>query len=98
MLLQASVTCDPKVVLALAIPLVLFWILYTFLWSSNLSSYPLPPGPPGKFLFGNAGQLSEHPEQDYIRWGKEYSEYFPGRETREKPSKVHRIQFKAIDN
>ncbi|KAI1851878.1 hypothetical protein JX266_002731 [Neoarthrinium moseri] len=37
------------------------------------SPYPLPPGPPGKFLVGNLGQLSiDHPEQDYIRWGKQY--------------------------
>lgn len=35
---------------------------------------PLPPGPPGKFLVGNLGQLSvDHPEEDYIRWGKQYS-------------------------
>jgi hypothetical protein len=35
--------------------------------------YPLPPGPPGKFLVGNLGQLSiDHPEEDYIRWGKQY--------------------------
>lgn len=98
MLLQASVTCEPKVVLALAIPLVLVWILYTFLWSSNLSAYPLPPGPPGKFLFGNAGQLSDHPEQDYIRWGKEYSEYFPARQAKNQTYKTYRFQFNATDN
>ncbi|KAI1638050.1 cytochrome p450 monooxygenase [Biscogniauxia mediterranea] len=35
--------------------------------------YPFPPGPPGRFLIGNAGQLSvDHPERDYMRWGKEY--------------------------
>jgi hypothetical protein len=35
--------------------------------------YPLPPGPPGRFLVGNLGQLSlDHPELDYIRWGREY--------------------------
>ncbi|KAI0602573.1 cytochrome p450 monooxygenase [Biscogniauxia sp. FL1348] len=34
---------------------------------------PFPPGPPGRFLIGNAGQLSvDHPEKDYMRWGKEY--------------------------
>lgn len=77
MLFQASVTYDPKVVLALALSLVSIWFLYISLWSSKFSSYPLPPGPPGKFLVGNAGQLSDHPEQDYIRWGKEYSECSP---------------------
>ncbi|KAI5921147.1 cytochrome p450 monooxygenase [Camillea tinctor] len=35
--------------------------------------YPFPPGPPGRFLIGNAGQLSvDHPDRDYIRWGEEY--------------------------
>jgi hypothetical protein len=39
------------------------------------SPYPLPPGPPGRFLVGNLGQVShENPEQDYIRWGRQYSE------------------------
>ncbi|KAK6068944.1 cytochrome P450 1A2 [Seiridium cupressi] len=47
-------------------------LLYTRLFRKK-SPYPLPPGPPGKFLVGNLGQLSvDHPEEDYIRWGKEY--------------------------
>lgn len=58
---------------------VLFVLLFAVLHTRFLrkkSPYPLPPGPPGKFLVGNLGQLSiDHPEQDYIRWGKEYSRH-----------------------
>ncbi|KAH6651823.1 cytochrome p450 monooxygenase [Truncatella angustata] len=47
-------------------------LLYTRLFRKK-PPYPLPPGPPRKFLVGNLGQLSvDHPEEDYIRWGKEY--------------------------
>jgi hypothetical protein len=50
----------------------LLWLVYRRLWRRR--PYPLPPGPPGRFLVGNLGQLSvEDPAQDYIRWGKEYS-------------------------
>lgn len=39
-------------------------------------TFPLPPGPPGRLLVGNLGQVStERPELDYIRWGKEYGEF-----------------------
>ncbi|CAN8100632.1 unnamed protein product [Discula destructiva] len=72
MLLQAGVTWDFKIVLAIVfLILLLTWILYTLL-AARRSPYPLPPGPPGKLLVGNLGQLSDQPEQDYIRWGKEY--------------------------
>ena len=41
--------------------------------------YPFPPGPPGWFFIGNAGQLSvDHPERDYMRWGKEYGRFSVG--------------------
>jgi hypothetical protein len=54
---------------------LLLWLFYRLFFRSK-SPYPLPPGPPGKFLVGNLGQVSvDHPEQDYIRWGKEYSMY-----------------------
>lgn len=82
MLLQVGVTGDPRVLLACALSLF-FWLLYAII-SQRRSPYPLPPGPKGKFLVGNVGQLSAHPEQDYIRWGKEYSEsssYEPGIDT-----------------
>lgn len=72
MLLQAGVTGDPKVFLAFFLPFAFIWLLYA-LCSRKRSPYPLPPGPPGKFLVGNLGQLSNHPEQDYIQWGKDYS-------------------------
>lgn len=50
-------------------------LIYTRLFRKR-SPYPLPPGPPGKLLIGNLGQLSvDHPEEDYIRWGKEYSRF-----------------------
>lgn len=74
MLLQAGVTYDPRIGLALVLSILFTCILYTLCFHKR-SSYPLPPGPPGKFLVGNLGQLSNHPEQDYIRWGKEYGEY-----------------------
>ncbi|KAH8662040.1 cytochrome p450 monooxygenase [Xylariales sp. PMI_506] len=48
-------------------------LLYTRLGRQQ-SPYPLPPGPRGKFLVGNLGQLSiDRPQDDYIRWGKEYN-------------------------
>lgn len=73
MFLQASVTSSPKVGLAVVLSVLFACLLYTFFFHKK-SFYPLPPGPPGKFLVGNLGQLSDHPEQDYIRWGKEYGE------------------------
>ncbi|KAI0020666.1 cytochrome p450 monooxygenase [Xylariomycetidae sp. FL0641] len=49
------------------------YLLYSRVFRAR-SPYPLPPGPPGRFLLGNAGQLSDdHPDEDYIRWGKEYN-------------------------
>lgn len=48
-----------------------------WVFSVNLR-LPFPPGPKGKFLLGNLGQISaEHPEMDYIRWGQEYSTSYP---------------------
>lgn len=72
MLLQAGVTSEPRVVLAILL-LLFVWLSYSVFFRRR-SPYPLPPGPPVKLLVGNLGQLSNHPEQDYIRWGKEYSE------------------------
>lgn len=72
MLLQAGPTCDLKVALGAFLVLLFIWLSSTLYYRKRLS-YPLPPGPPGKFLVGNLGSISEHPELDYIRWGKEYS-------------------------
>jgi hypothetical protein len=73
MLLQAGPTNDLKVALGAFLVLLFIWLSSTLYYRKRLS-YPLPPGPPGKFLVGNLGSISEHPELDYIRWGKEYSE------------------------
>lgn len=72
MLLQAGPTNDLKVALGAFVILSLICLSSTLYYRKRLS-YPLPPGPPGKFLVGNLGSISEHPELDYIRWGKEYS-------------------------
>ncbi|ROT40915.1 cytochrome P450 1A2 [Sodiomyces alkalinus F11] len=51
------------------------WVLYLSFRRSSKSktSCPFPPGPPGKLLVGNLGQVSaERPEIDYMRWGEEY--------------------------
>lgn len=71
MLLQAGPTNDLKVAMGAFLVLLFIWLSFT-LYYRKRSSYPLPPGPPGKFLVGNLGSISEHPELDYIRWGKEY--------------------------
>lgn len=61
--------------LYLAIVLLVLVLLYIHAVRQKNSYPPLPPGPPGKFLLGNLGQLSlDHPEQDYIRWGEQYGE------------------------
>lgn len=74
MLLQIGAVANPRLALAAALAVFLLWLLYiTLIASRKRSSYPYPPGPPGKFLVGNLGQLSDHPEYDYIRWGREYS-------------------------
>lgn len=54
----------------------LLWILYRLLLRAERSPpLPFPPGPPGRPLVGNLGQVSiDHPELDYIRFGKEYGE------------------------
>lgn len=67
------VTYEPKIALAFVLSILVACFLCTLFFRKK-SSYPLPPGPPGKFLVGNLGQLSDHPEQDYMRWGKEYGE------------------------
>lgn len=72
MLLQAGPTNDLKVALGAFVILFFIWLSSTLYYRKRLS-YPLPPGPPGKFLVGNLGSISEHPELDYIRWGEEYS-------------------------
>lgn len=73
MLLLGFVTDGSTVVFGLAVVFFLLWLLYS-LYDHQQTPYPLPPGPPGKFLFGNLGQVShDHPEEDYIRWGKQYS-------------------------
>ncbi|OAA62432.1 cytochrome p450 monooxygenase [Niveomyces insectorum RCEF 264] len=57
-----------------AASLLLCLFLYAAVHRSRRPPYPLPPGPPGRFLVGNLGQVSEdHPELDYMRWGKEYN-------------------------
>lgn len=77
MLLQAGPTNDLKVALGAFVILFFIWLSSTLYYRKRLS-YPLPPGPPGKFLVGNLGSISEHPELDYIRWGKEYSKLLDG--------------------
>ncbi|KAJ0123487.1 cytochrome p450 1a2 [Diaporthe amygdali] len=72
MLLQTGPTNDLKVALGATLVLLLIWLSSTIYYRKRLS-YPLPPGPPGKFLVGNLGSLSDHPELDYERWGKEYN-------------------------
>lgn len=72
MLLHAGPSSGLKVALGAFLALFFIWLSST-LYYRKRSSYPLPPGPPGKFLVGNLGSISEHPELDYIRWGKEYS-------------------------
>ena len=65
----------PRLVLLAGLSAAVAWLLYQRVF--RRSKYPLPPGPPGRFLVGNLGQLSvEDPAQDYIRWGTEYSAYF----------------------
>ncbi|KAI0130125.1 cytochrome p450 monooxygenase [Xylariales sp. AK1849] len=69
-----SVSVDPVrgLVWTVVVASVLF-LVYTRILRKK-SPYPLPPGPPGKLFIGNLGQLSiDHPEEDYIRWGKEYT-------------------------
>lgn len=72
MLLQAGPTNDLKVAMGAFLVLFFIWLSSTLYYRKRVS-YPLPPGPPGKFLVGNLGGISEHPELDYERWGKEYS-------------------------
>lgn len=72
MLLRAGGTGEPRAVFVIPLLLLFIWLCYAVLFRKR-SPYPLPPGPPGRFLVGNLGQLSGHPEQDYIRWGKQYN-------------------------
>lgn len=71
---MALLSVDPiRVLVGAALFASVLALIYARLFHKK-SPYPLPPGPPGKFLVGNLGQLSiDHPEEDYIRWGKEYS-------------------------
>jgi hypothetical protein len=78
MMFHAGLTTDLKAALGAFLIVFFIWLSFTLCYRKR-SSYPLPPGPPGKFLVGNLGSISEHPEQDYIRWGKEYSKYLDGR-------------------
>lgn len=71
--LDTSTAANPKIILAFVLAALLFWLFYT-VFLQKRSPYPLPPGPPGNWLVGNLGQISAQPEQDYIRWGKEYSQ------------------------
>lgn len=60
-------------VLATAAASLLLYLLFSVIRRSKHSTLPLPPGPPGRFLVGNLGDVSaDHPEKDYMRWGKEY--------------------------
>ncbi|KAI1343358.1 cytochrome p450 monooxygenase [Xylariaceae sp. FL0016] len=71
-LMIPQLTSTQGLILATALTSVV-WLAYVRLCRIK-SPYPLPPGPPGRLLIGNVGQLSDdHPELDYIRWGKEYS-------------------------
>lgn len=71
---MASISIDPiRGLVGAAFLASVLTLIYTKFFGKK-SPYPLPPGPPGKLFVGNLGQLSiDHPEQDYIRWGKEYS-------------------------
>jgi len=66
---------------AAVISIILLLLFYKLIFRQQ-ASLPLPPGPPGRFLVGNFGQVNlDRPEEDYIRWGKEYSECrFGGRD------------------
>ncbi|EFX01959.1 cytochrome p450 monooxygenase [Grosmannia clavigera kw1407] len=56
-----------------AVALAAVSLICLFVRRSRRSGLPLPPGPRGRFLVGNLGQVSaDHPERDYIRWGKEF--------------------------
>ncbi|KAL1892883.1 hypothetical protein Sste5346_006776 [Sporothrix stenoceras] len=64
---------SPTVLVTAAASLLLYF-LFSLLRRSQHSALPLPPGPPGRFLVGNLGDVSaDHPEEDYMRWGKEYN-------------------------
>jgi len=59
--------------LALSVLVYIGFRLFRLAWPTEARRYPLPPGPPGRFIVGNLGQLNlDRPEEDYIRWGKEY--------------------------
>lgn len=77
MLLHVDPTNDLKVALGATLVLLFIWLSSTLYYRKRFS-YPLPPGPPGKFLVGNLGSLSDHPELDYIRWGEQYSKLSGG--------------------
>ena len=66
----------PRILVLAVLSATVGWLVYQRIY--RRSAYPLPPGPPGRFLVGNLGQLSvEDPAQDYLRWGKEYSACLP---------------------
>ncbi|PNH44207.1 hypothetical protein VD0004_g3402 [Verticillium dahliae] len=62
----------PQAALAVALGMALIWLVrYSHAFSRY--KYPLPPGPPGRFLVGNLGHVSiDSPEKDYLRWGQAY--------------------------
>ena len=63
---------------ALAALTILLFVFCSLLYR-NKRPRPLPPGPPGRFLVGNLGQVNlDRPEQDYIRWGQQYGESLEG--------------------
>ncbi len=52
---------------------LLLLLVFAVVRRSQHAALPLPPGPPGRFLVGNLGQVrADHPEEDYLRWGREY--------------------------
>lgn len=65
----------PQAALAVALGMALIWLVrYSHAFSRY--KYPLPPGPPGRFLVGNLGHVSiDSPEKDYLRWGQAYGQY-----------------------
>jgi len=75
MLGSAFVRSHSRTVLAVAVLTAFLLLLYRLLFRKR-SLLPLPPGPAGRFLVGNLGQINlDRPEEDYIRWGKQYGEF-----------------------
>jgi len=60
---------------ALLTALAVFTISSVYKQRKKRGGYPLPPSPPSDPLIGHFRQIpQDHPEHQFIRWGKEYSE------------------------